>query len=94
MDSEHDAGAHRNSLGRVSVAEVMARETDGIDVRFAGTLDVTELPSACRSSASVEAAMDRFRLCRTVDRLIPYGCMMAGCGSGNIRSAALPGPPA
>ena len=71
--------AHKRGLGAHKEAEVFARETKGLDVRFwSGQIDVSELPSAYKPAATVRAQMDRFKLARTVDQILPYGSIMAG----------------
>jgi len=58
---------------------VIADETVGIDARFwCGIPDLSELPSASKNAASVQADMDRFGLARIVDRVLPHGSVMAG----------------
>lgn len=71
--------AHKRALAGVPEAEVFARETEGLDVRFySGNVDVSELPSAYKPAATVQAQMDRFGLAEVVDRIQPFGSIMAG----------------
>ena len=57
----------------------LARETRGLDVRFAaGGIDPSELPSSYKGAASVVAQIERFGLATVVDRIEPHGCIMAG----------------
>jgi RNA-splicing ligase RtcB len=71
--------AHKRGLGTYSEAEVFARETAGLDVRFwSGHVDVSELPSAYKPAATVRAQMARFDLAEVVDEIHPYGSIMAG----------------
>ncbi len=59
--------------------EIFARETQGLDVRFfSGKIDVTELPSAYKNAEQVREQMERFGLAEVVDRVLPYGSIMAG----------------
>jgi RNA-splicing ligase RtcB len=60
-------------------AEIFEAETRGIDARFfCGRIDVSELPSAYKDADRVQADMERFALCEVVDRIRPYGAIMAG----------------
>jgi tRNA-splicing ligase RtcB (3'-phosphate/5'-hydroxy nucleic acid ligase) len=71
--------AHKRGLGTYSEAEVFARETEGLDVRFwSGNVDVSELPSAYKPAATVRSQMTRFGLAEVVDQIHPYGSIMAG----------------
>ena len=71
--------AHRRSLGNRAERAILAEETAGIDVRFySGVPDVTELPSAYKSAAAVQRQMREYGLGEVVDRIFPYGCIMAG----------------
>lgn len=71
--------AHRRSKAGRTDEEILEEETDGLDVRFYnGNPDITELPSAYKNALSVQRQMDKFGLAEVVDRIIPYGCMMAG----------------
>lgn len=59
--------------------EIFARETRGLDVRFySGEIDVSELPSAYKNAAEVQRQMQQFELADVADRVMPYGCIMAG----------------
>lgn len=71
--------AHKRALGPHDEAAVFARETKGIDARFfSGNIDVSELPSAYKSAATVRSQMRRFDLAEVVDEIHPFGCIMAG----------------
>jgi RNA-splicing ligase RtcB len=60
-------------------ADIFARETQGIDARFwCGTIDISELPSAYKDADQVQAQMAQFDLAAVVDRIQPYGAIMAG----------------
>ncbi|MEP3276509.1 MAG: RtcB family protein [Stappiaceae bacterium] len=83
--SPHGAGrnlsrtAHKRGLGDRPEADILAEETNGLDVRFfSGVSDVTELPSAYKSASAVRRQIDRFELAEVVDEVIPYGSIMAG----------------
>lgn len=59
--------------------QIFAEETKGIDARFfSGNIDISELPSAYKNADNVQAQMKEFGLGDVVDRIIPYGCIMAG----------------
>ena len=59
--------------------QVFAEETQGIDARFySGRMDLSELPSAYKNAHQVQAQMKAFGLGEVVDRIEPYGCIMAG----------------
>jgi hypothetical protein len=80
-------GAGRNASRKATLrrhgdrpeAEIVAQETKGIDARFyCGVPDVSELPSAYKSAASVRAQIADYGLARIVDRIEPLGAIMAG----------------
>lgn len=71
--------AHRRRQGGRSIEEIFAMETAGLDVRFySGEIDITELPSAYKNAKAVQDQMQEFGLGEVVDRILPYGCIMAG----------------
>ena len=73
--------AHKKKLSNRSDAEILKAETQGLDVRFyTGVTDISELPSAYKNADSVTAAMHDFDLANVVDRVLPYGSIMAGDG--------------
>ena len=54
-------------------------ETKGLDVRFyTGKIDISELPSAYKNAESVQNQIEKFGLGEIIDRILPYGCIMAG----------------
>ncbi len=70
----------------LSDKEIFAEETKHIDVRFfSGVVDISELPSAYKNAETVQRQIDKFGLGNVVDRIQPYGCIMAG--------ASRPSPP-
>jgi RNA-splicing ligase RtcB len=72
-------GADARGLSPNNIAEIMAKETAGLDVRFfSGAADVSELPGAYKSAANVRAQIDHYGLAEVVDEVMPYGCIMAG----------------
>ena len=83
--SPHGAGRNlsrsqhkRNQEGR-SVADILAEEAAGIDLRFYSNVpDISELPSAYKKADSVRAQITRYGLADLVDEVLPYGCIMAG----------------
>ena len=83
--SPHGAGRnfsrseHRRRMGAMTADQAMEAETEGLDVRFhAGPVDVSELPSSYKDADRVVAQIERFGLADIVDRIEPYGCIMAG----------------
>ncbi len=71
--------AHMKSLEARNAAQIIAEETCGIDARFwCGNHDLSELPSAYKDAASVQADMKRFALAEVRDRVLPHGSIMAG----------------
>lgn len=70
---------HVRSMGNTPIEEIFRRETKGLDARFfSGKIDISELPSAYKDADSVQRDMDKFGLAKVVERIEPYGCMMAG----------------
>ena len=70
---------HRVSKGETPIEEIFAEETKGLDVRFfSNEIDITELPSAYKSAATVRTQMEEFGLGRVIDEVLPYGSVMAG----------------
>ena len=70
---------HKRALGDRADADVVAAETEGLDVRFwCGKPDVSELPSAYKNAEGVQSDMRAFGLADVVDRVLPYGSIMAG----------------
>lgn len=68
----------RKQEGR-TIETIFAEETAGLDVRFySGNIDISELPSAYKNADSVQQQMKTFGLGEVVDRILPYGCIMAG----------------
>jgi len=58
---------------------IFDRETVGIDARFfCGRIDISELPSAYKNAERVQAEIARYNLCDVIDRIMPYGAIMAG----------------
>jgi tRNA-splicing ligase RtcB (3'-phosphate/5'-hydroxy nucleic acid ligase) len=71
--------AHKRKLQHKSNEEILAEETSGIKVKFfSGIPDISELPSAYKNADEVQRQMEYFGLGEVVDRILPYGCIMAG----------------
>lgn len=59
--------------------ELRELHAPGIDVRsYCGMLDVSELPGAYKDAAAVQAQIAKYDLAEVVDRVTPYGSVMAG----------------
>lgn len=68
----------RRSRGATDEA-ILEEETRGLDVRFhTSRPDISELPSAYKDAAEIQRQMEKFGLGEVVDRIRPYGCIMAG----------------
>lgn len=83
--SPHGAGRnfsrseHRRRMGSMTPAQMLAAETQGLDVRFyAGKVDASELPSSYKNADAVVAQIKSYGLAEIVDYIDPYGCIMAG----------------
>lgn len=62
-----------------NVQAIINTEAPGIDVRFwCGIPDVSELPSAYKNAAKMVAEIEEHRLAQVVDRVLPFGSIMAG----------------
>lgn len=77
-------GAGRN-LGRSeferrgNTVKTLQNEIKGLDVRFfSGTPDVSEYPSAYKNAKEVQSQIEDFNLALIVEKVMPYGCIMAG----------------
>lgn len=70
---------HKRSKAGKSDAEIFKEETAGIDARFfSGNIDISELPSAYKDAERVQEQMKKFGLGEVVDKVLPFGCIMAG----------------
>lgn len=77
----HGAGRNisRSAHKRKKDNKTIAEETKGLDVRFfSGNIDISELPSAYKNADNIQAQIKEFGLGEVVDRIMPYGCIMAG----------------
>jgi RNA-splicing ligase RtcB len=71
--------AHRRAQSNRTIQEIFEEETAGLDVRFfSNEIDITELPTAYKNAATVQAQMKEFGLGQVDDKVIPYGSIMAG----------------
>ena len=70
---------HRKANSDRTIEEIFEAETKGLDVRFfSKQIDITELPSAYKNADAVQEQMKTFGLGEVVDKVLPYGCIMAG----------------
>lgn len=70
---------HKFSKGSQSIDEIFKEETKGIDARFFfNNIDISELPSAYKNAEEVKKQIVYFNLAKTIDEIMPYGCIMAG----------------
>lgn len=58
---------------------VLDDDLSAIDARFySGEADPSEYPSAYKDAQEIINQIDHFRLAQVVDKVLPYGCIMAG----------------
>ncbi len=70
---------HKRNNSNKTVEELFEEETRGLDIRFfSNNIDISELPSAYKNAESVQKQMKEFNLGKIVDKILPYGCIMAG----------------
>ncbi len=70
---------HKRTNSDRTIEEIFAQETSGLDVRFfSKQIDITELPSAYKNAQAVQAQMQTYGLGEVIDKVLPYGCIMAG----------------
>ncbi|OED35262.1 RNA-splicing ligase RtcB [Chromatiales bacterium (ex Bugula neritina AB1)] len=70
---------HKKKMSGRTDAEILEAETKGLDVRFySGITDISELPGAYKNADTVVRDMDAFSLASVVDKVLPYGSIMAG----------------
>lgn len=75
---------HKKNKADKTIEQVFKEETKGLDIRFFhNKIDVSELPSAYKNADKVQEQMEKFGLGEVVDRIMPYGCIMAGECSDN-----------
>lgn len=72
-------GKHKSLKGDKTDEEIFAEETKGLDVRFfSGKIDISELPSAYKSAEEIKRQIEKYKLAKIEDEIMPYGCIMAG----------------
>ncbi|WP_124981012.1 RtcB family protein [Nonlabens xiamenensis] len=70
---------HKRNLAHLTKEEIFAEETKGLDIRFySNEIDISELPSAYKDADNVREQMQEFNLGQVLDKVMPYGCIMAG----------------
>lgn len=70
---------HKRRMGSVTPEQMLAAETNGLDIRFhAGAVDASELPSSYKKADKVMSQIAEYGLADVVDCVDPYGCIMAG----------------
>jgi len=70
---------HKRNKSDKTLEEIFAEETKGLDIRFfSKRVDISELPSAYKNAQNVQKQMKTFGLGEIVDKILPYGCIMAG----------------
>jgi len=70
---------HKRNKADKTIERVFAEETENLDVRFfSKEIDISELPSAYKNAKNVQDQMEEFQLGDIIDRILPYGCIMAG----------------
>ncbi len=75
---------HKNILNNKSDIKIFNEETKDLDVRFySGKIDISELPSAYKNADEVIKQINDFNLGKIIDKINPYGCIMAGDYSHN-----------
>jgi len=78
--------AHKKRMAGRTDAQILKSETEGLDVRFyTGITDISELPSAYKNADAVVKDMNAFSLATVVDRVMPFGSIMAGGGNHDAR---------
>lgn len=78
--SPHGAGRNfsRSEHRRRGLGNIF-EETEGLDIRFySGNPDPSELPSGYKNAEEIIKQIHHFRLADVVDKVLPYGCIMAG----------------
>lgn len=70
---------HKKNNAHKTIGELFKEETSGLDIRFfSNHIDISELPGAYKSAATLKRQMNEFGLGEVVDEILPYGCIMAG----------------
>lgn len=77
----HGAGRNmsRTAFEKKFTGVDLMKEISHLDIRFySGTPDLSELPSAYKNADEVVRQIEKFNLANIVDKIQPYGCIMAG----------------
>ena len=76
---EMSRSAYKRSLGSRDPLEVLAEETEGLDIRFySGTPDVSEGPGAYKNAKGVIDDIEYFGLGEIQYKILPFGSIMNG----------------
>ncbi|WP_424493890.1 RtcB family protein [Salinimicrobium sp. GXAS 041] len=71
--------AHKKKKSKKTIDNIFAEETKYLDIRFySGIVDISELPSAYKNAEAVQRQMEEYNLGKVIDKIMPYGCIMAG----------------
>ncbi len=71
--------AYMRRVAGKTESEIVGEQTRGIDARFfCGIPDISELPLAYKSAATVRRQIEEYGLAEVVDTIEPIGCIMAG----------------
>ena len=69
---------HKKLMADRTNEEIFNTETQGLDARFySGNIGISELPSAYKNTESVVSDMHEYSLVDVMDRVMPYGSIMA-----------------
>lgn len=77
----HGAGRNlsRTAFEKKNKVEDLQKEISHLDVRFySGKPDLSEFPSAYKDANEVIKQIEKYKLATIVDKIHPYGCIMAG----------------
>lgn len=77
----HGAGRNlsRAAFEKKFTEKDLLNEIAHLDVRFySGKPDLSEFPSAYKNADEVVRQIEKFKLAKIVDKIHPYGCIMAG----------------
>ncbi|WP_036158401.1 RtcB family protein [Maribacter forsetii] len=70
---------HKRNNADFTKEALFELETKGLDVRFfSKEIDISELPSAYKNAQTVRSQMEEYDLGKVIDKVMPYGCIMAG----------------
>lgn len=77
----HGAGRNlsRSAFQKRVTGDDLQKEISHLDIRFySGYPDLSEFPSAYKNADEVIRQIEKFKLANIVDKILPYGCIMAG----------------